>query len=184
MCFIELRFNVGEHTVHVYVIVLTCVGCACVYICACTSVHVGALVCVYKYLSSPQVCFVCHALTFLVFLKLCTCDDICSICWFNQHACVVQLWLRDLQSGSRAPVPSCLAGQTPPFSGGWRRGGRRWAGSRRRQTWRQSGPTWGLCRRNDSVSQVSLSWQKEWADITIRIRFMQVANTRNLMWSR
>lgn len=41
---------------NVYVIVLTCVGCTCVHVCACLSVHVGALVGLYKYLASPQVC--------------------------------------------------------------------------------------------------------------------------------
>lgn len=66
-----------------------------------------------------------------------------------------QLWLGDSQSGSRAPAPSCLAGRTRPCSGGWLRGGRRWAGSRSRWTCSRSGPTLGRSHRGSSASQVS-----------------------------
>lgn len=103
------------------------------------------------------------------FLKSCACDDMISNLLVNKHVCVLagpQLWLRDSQSASRAPAPSCLAGQTPPFSGGWHRGGRRWAGFRRPLTCRRSGPTWGRGHRNDSASQVSQSWQ----DYTMQVK--------------
>lgn len=82
---------------------------------------------------------------------------------FHLHICVVvavaQLWPGDSQSASRAPVPSCSAGRTPRCSGAWPRGGRRWAGSRRRgRTCGTSGPTWARSQSGGSGSQVSRAW--------------------------
>ncbi|XP_035771127.1 formiminotransferase N-terminal subdomain-containing protein isoform X2 [Neolamprologus brichardi] len=102
---------------------------------------------------------------------LCACEKACGLIDMQTHTGVhpcmgavdlipiyplgEELWLRDLQRGSGAPAPSCLAGQTSPYSEDWRTGGRRWAGSRRRRTCGRSGPTWGRSHRNDWASQVS-----------------------------
>lgn len=88
-----------------------------------------------------------------------------TVCWLTTMSVFsllwAQLWLRGLQSRSRAPVLSCLAGQTSPLSGGWRRGGRRWAGSRRFQTCRRSGLMWGHNHRKDLASQVLKIWYEK-----------------------
>lgn len=90
-----------------------------------------------------------------------------SMCtWWHDflfaHLCCCrcfQLSPGDSQSASRAPVPSCLAGRMPRCSGGWPRGGRRWAGSRRWcQTCRTSGPTWARSQSDGLGSQVSHAW--------------------------
>lgn len=97
-------------------------------------------------LTLPSCFWICvHVMTRAPFAAL---TNMCDVSW-------AQLWLRDSQSGSRAPAPSCLAGRTRPCSGGWLRGGRRWAGSRRRWTCSRSGPTSGRSHRNSSASQVS-----------------------------
>lgn len=94
----------------------------------------------------PSCFWICvHVMTRAPFAALTNSCDVCC----------AQLWLRDSQSGSRAPAPSCLAGRTRPCSGGWLRGGRRWAGSRRRWTCSRSGPTLGRSHRSSSASRVS-----------------------------
>lgn len=87
--------------------------------------------------------FICTSLTLSLLLPRCGC----------------QLWPGDSQSASRAPVPSCLAGQIPRYTGGWPRGGKRWAGSRR-TCWicRPSGQTWACSQSDGSGSQVSHAW--------------------------